>query len=221
MSARVVGIKKLLKYWRETRRIYGEPVYGLLLCTKEPGADTLVGQFITRYAQDLNDMSGVYCVLTILIDDNQSEGQIYDRRDGDETESGLSYLHSLSISKLGSSSIYEIAHSVKIELQKMPVMLLLADPWESDEMLIYSLKDFLASRPSLETGKEMEYISQFFRVLCTSCREVGTIQKDKRLGILKKSLNRGLGINTQNVLSQIKKTGIIAQVIEGILKGMS
>ena len=214
MSSASVSIDRLNSFWREAAQNYEPAVYSLLLCASDDAVDGLVAKYIVNHWEMLSEMSGPYSAFAVITDPKRGKH----RSKGGEA-ARLSYLHSLSSAEIGSSSVYSLAHELGLELDRLPIIVASADPWVRGDLLSYSVRDFLL-RAGGSTTDVTYLILQFFRIWFTACREASKRRKGSRLRTVKVHVDRRTA-SEKSLVGSFMQSGILAQLIEGVVKGVS
>ncbi|MBM7774946.1 hypothetical protein JOD54_005150 [Actinokineospora baliensis] len=205
MSIKKVDLSGLLDYWAEQRERYKPGAYVLVLCGNATELDRATAAFVRDNPAMLDDMSGPYTSVTLVAwraDDPAAP----------DTHDGLSYLHTPHAERLGAANAYSLANSLQLPLDRFPLVLVSADPWEKDRTAVFSLRD-------LPDGDDSERLAKFFAALLTACTAATPHQADKRLRQIRKHVESHLK-DGKGALNAISESGILAQVIEGLLKGL-
>jgi hypothetical protein len=225
MTTTTVKLAGLLEYWRRQRQYYDESLFALLLCGNESKIDRAIFNYTDQYAEMLDDMSGAYCVFAVLAgdrDEGADEEVAESLADDSSDERDLAYLHVIHPGQLDASTVYSVAHALGISLAELPVVIFTLDPWQTEEVAVYAIRNFVDDDNLEET------ITTFFRSVFTSCREVVGVRLDRKLRAMKRNLDQQLRENlarppsrqSEGVASRIAKTGIIAEVVKGIVQGI-
>lgn len=213
MTVVVQDLLNVLAFWDDQRTRYGYPLLGLVLCGKETNIDRTVWKYLTTNQKMLSEMSGAYCGLSIACElDGEVEG-----RDASTDPSSLSYLHKVTTSALGARSLYGLCHRLDIELDTMPTLVLVGDPTQAENRLAFSL---LRIVEDVEERAIPDHLTRFFRILFTTCRRSSEIPPQRRLAFVRKSIEKEDLPGSGHWLAQVAESGVIAQVIQGIVKGL-
>jgi len=162
----------------------------------------------------LDDMSGAYTSLTLSgwqVDERLSSPKVTNQQ-----PEGLEYLHAAPSWTFGARGVYSLANALDLPLNQFPLVMVSMDPWVDEEILVVSLRDLL-NQPIVDRN---EQLADFFAALLTACRTAKGTGSHKRLRLLKKELEPHLQRGRGGTLKSVAESGILAQVIEGILKGL-
>ncbi|GAA2996591.1 hypothetical protein [Actinokineospora diospyrosa] len=205
MSIKKVDLSGLLDYWAEQKNLYKPGAYVVVLCGNATELDRDTAGFVMDNPAMLDDMSGPYTSISLVAWRSGEPAS-----PGEGTYGGLSYLHTPHAERLGATSSYSLANSLQLPLDRFPLVLVSADPWESDRIAVFSLQDL----PDDNDG-----LASFFAALLTACRAATSYQADKKLRLIRKHVESHLK-GGKSALNTFSESGILAQVIEGIIKGL-
>jgi hypothetical protein len=218
MTFKTATFPDLASVWREHEMDYDPRAFALVLCGANGAIDQVLFDFMTRSAEQLNAMSGRYTSLTLVawnldrVIDNVSSIAI------DHSSGDLGYLHGIPSWRLDSEDVYNLAHKLELDLNKMPFVLIAVSTASPAPLLAVSVREWVASKENDEVESS---IIEFFEVLLTACRASASIAPDKRLRFIDKQLRKAVRIRTSTAFSKLISMGILSQIIEGILKGIS
>jgi hypothetical protein len=220
MTFKTATLPELTDVWRDHEIEYGPSVFALVLCGASGHIDRDLFYFMTKCAEQLDAMSGHYTSLTLIaweLDralDSLTSKAIESRED----DGDLAYLHGIPSWKLNAEDVYHLAHKLGLDLNKMPFVLIAESTTSPTTLLAVSVRDWVASKESDDLEPS---IIDFFEVLLTACRASAEIAPDKRLRFIDKQLRKAVRIRASTAFSKIISMGMLSQIIEGILKGMS
>jgi hypothetical protein len=205
MPVEPATITAITTLWAGHAVRYEPGIYGLVLCGGETEQDKEFSKFVLRYRLMLDDMAGPYTSLILVL--TQPDEEPEHRPAGSDVE----YVDLLPPSRLHAPGVYTIANALRVPLEQLPAVLLSADPRLSDSSLVISLRD-AGDRPDgyLETMK----------LLLSAARAAYDVPVDERLRLIEKHMRQPGTGRALAITATIVKTGIIKQVIEGLLKGL-
>lgn len=220
-------LTRLSLVWRLHAAQYDPTVFALILCGDNNRADGLLFDYVQAHVPQLDDMAGEYTSLTLIAWNLDSNDQVPTSPDSSieppresilETGSDLTLLHALHSWQVDARGVYSIVHALGLPLDGMPFVVLSAEPNASDIVLALSVRDMLTQFHDNAEAKER--LSEFFAVLLTACRQSIEVSENRRLQFIKSRLRRLLKAGNTGFWSRIISSGILTQVIEGVLKGM-
>jgi hypothetical protein len=205
MTSAFLGLPWLLQYWENQKRQYSPAVYILLLCGTASDLDQDVFDYVSAHHLALNDMSGPYSSFTILARSATSQSS---PPPPDRHAKQLPYLHVAEAWQLGAPGVYQLCHQMNVSLSDLPAILMTADPWSSQSS-VWPLSRIV------DHGREN--FASIWPLLFTACREVSELPLKDRLHGIEKRVRKSF---SSNALSGIRDSGIVAQIVEGITKGL-
>jgi hypothetical protein len=224
----VDGIARL---WRSHAELYGPSIFGLILCGSNHPADDLVYSYVRHHRDQLDDMAGPYTSLAIIV--AKSDAAITGNAGPTATEAmppELGYLHATTLWELDADGVYSVAHALRLRLDGMPFIVLSSQPTTSGGYWALSVRDALADllgqdpetdRPKSSNSAAAAQVARLFEVLLTEGREAYDRPPEKRLKVLQKAVEREFRGRSRWSFSRLAESGVMAQIIEGIVKGLS
>ncbi len=194
--------------WRSHARAYAPAMFGLVLCGDDTEDDEGLFRYIMSRAPLLDDMAGPYTSLTLIA------WQVDERSREITTGTDLGYLHAAPSWRMHAQGVYSVAHALKVPLEHLPVVVLAARPQVSDKTLVVRLR----RDPRAGTGQGA--YGEPLKMLLSACRAAADEAPEKRLRLIEKRL-RATTKDGAGVFARFSETGILAQIIEGLVKGLS
>lgn len=224
--APLAGITRL---WQSHANQYRPAIFGLILCGANHPADGLLYSYVRSHSIQLDDMAGPYTSLTIIVSEaNVAIAGNAGPLEIEEERTDIEYLHATSSWALNAEGAYRIAHALGLRLDGMPFIVLSGHPTTSNGFWALSVRD--AVRPPDEPDSDVDesghgaaaaaQIARLFEVLLTQGREAYDQTAENRLKIVRKAVEREFRKRSGWSFSQIAESGVIAQIIEGITKGL-
>jgi hypothetical protein len=165
-------------------------------------------EFVQGRQVMLDDMAGPYTSLALV------SGQLMDDRSFDGGEH-IGYFEVLPSWVLHSRSVYGIANALKVPLTELPAIVLSAEPSGSHQSLVVSFQ----VQENDDKLLDARYTSLVMALLA-ACREAADEPVKKRLRIIEsrmKNLRKG---ERPDFLSRFSQSGLLSQIIEGIVRGI-
>ncbi|MFG2785956.1 hypothetical protein ACGFY7_50115 [Streptomyces prunicolor] len=216
MTIEKVDLTKLLDYWSEQRNTYAPSAYVMLLCGAATELDRQTFSFVVQNRFMLTDMSGPYTSLTLV--GSRSDGEVLAAPPSDRQRGELGYLHGAYADRFHASGVFDLANALNLPLDQFPLIVVSLDPWARDEILTVSLRDL--PHPDDPAADRTEQLVDFFAALLTACRTTRGTAAGKRLRLIQKHMKPHLDHGRSGWLNSVSESGILAQVIEGIIRGL-
>jgi hypothetical protein len=189
-----------------------------LLCGDASEADRAVFDYAVDNWALLSDMSAVYCSLTLVawrLD--RIEDQAGARSGRLEEQRSLEHLHVAQSWALGTPGLYSLVQALGLDLADLPLVAAFREPWESEEVLAIPLSAVLAAHDS-----DADALYYFFATFFTACREAADATPRRRLKTIRRTVAESATSGSgPGPFTKLAKTGLVEQVVEGIVKGLS
>jgi hypothetical protein len=220
MSTKRVPPEGLLGVWEEHVRMGASGVFGLLIGGHVSETEREIGAFMRSNRAALHDMSGVYCALAVVgFAETHSDGSDATRGGSADARTGFRYLTSTRPEELDQQSVYGVARALDIDVGDLPALFLSADPWSTDKTLVLSVGDVVARSTLASRHRGDDRWWAFFSALFDACVAAGQVTPKKRLDALEDDLVERLG--KASLGGRLLRTGVLAQIVEGIVAGLT
>ena len=218
MSVRALELPKLIAHWEIERTRHEKPVYALLLTTQDTAIERHVVDYLRTHLPMLDDMSGMYCALTLVIQRAHPTTPSKFRHSG-QGEEALARVSSLEASQLDERGMGEACRRLGVDIRGLPSVLLFGDPWRSRQVFEWALGRVLGIEAQ-EHRITNDDLTMAFRSLFEACRE-GVARRHRRIAVVRARLRRDYAsAERPGLIGGVIKTGIIAEVVRGIVEGI-
>ncbi|WP_166487320.1 hypothetical protein [Geodermatophilus obscurus] len=216
MPIQNIDVTSLTSLWLTQKQQYDPQAFAVLFCGAATELDQQTWRFVTQNGIMLDHMSGPYTSFTIL--GWHLDNAVRAPLEGGDSPRELRYLHAASSWTLDADGVYGFANALGLPLDRFPLVLVSLDPWSRQDSLLISLRDLNLGDNAHVVDDDT--LARFFSALLSACRMNSEGDWKSRLKAIDRYLDEYIVDRGEGRLKRLSESGVLAQVIEGILKGL-